>query len=113
VVQLLLRLTIPPGGAKDIVEALRSVMLTARLERDCIRAQILRDIDVPEVISYVEEWPLQGDLENRVRSGPFGRILSLMEASASPPSIEFRTVFEVRGLDYVAAVRNELSVDAF
>lgn len=113
VVQLLLRLTLPPVGAKDIVEALRSVMLPARMERGCIRAQILRDIDVPEVISYVEEWPLQENLETRVRSGPFAGILSLMEASASPPSIEFRTVSEVRGLDYVAAIRNGSSLDAF
>jgi quinol monooxygenase YgiN len=105
VIQLLLRLTLPPVGAKDVLIALRSVMLPARLERGCVHAQILRDVDVPEVISYVEEWPRQEDLERRVRSGPFGHLLTLMEASASPPSIEIRTVSDVRGLEYIACVR--------
>ena len=104
-IQLLLRLTLRPVGAKDVLIALRSVMLPARLERGCVHAQILRDVDVPEVISYVEEWPRQEDLERRVRSGPFGHVLTLMEASASLPSIEIRTVTDVRGLEYIAAVR--------
>jgi quinol monooxygenase YgiN len=98
-------MTSPPGGAKDVVEALRSVMLPARLERSCIRAQILRDIDAPEVINYVEDWPELGDVERRIGSGPFAHLLALMEASPAPPSIEFRVVSEVRGLEYVAAVR--------
>jgi len=88
-----------------MVEALRSVMLPARLERNCIRAHILRDVDVPEVINYIEEWPGLDDIERRIRSGPFAHLLALMEASPVPPSIEFRVVAEVRGLEYVAAVR--------
>lgn len=104
-VQLLLRITLSPGGEKCILEGLRSVMLPARLERGCARAQILRDVDEPESISYVEEWPRQEDLRERIDSGPFSHLLSLMEASPSAPSIEFRTVSEVRGLDFVAAVR--------
>jgi len=101
-------MTFPPGGAKDMVEALRSVMLPARLERRCIRAQILRDIDAPEVINYVEEWSTPEDVERRIRSGSFDHLLALMEVPAVPPSIEFRTVTRVRGLEYVAAVRLQL-----
>jgi quinol monooxygenase YgiN len=105
VVQLLLTLTLPPANAGETVEALRSVMLPARLERRCGRAQILRDIDSPEVITYVEEWPSDADVESRIRSGPFARLLALMEAAPSPPRVEFRTVTATHGLDYVARVR--------
>lgn len=89
-----------------MIEALRSVMLPARLERGCSRAQILRDVDVPEVISYVEEWPRTEDLENRIRASRFGQVLALMEAAPAPPTIEFRVVSEVRGLEYVASIRS-------
>lgn len=88
-----------------MVDALRSVMLPARLERGCARAQILRDIDAPELLSYVEEWQSREEIQERIRSGPFSHLLALMEAAPSAPSIEFRDVSGVHGLDYVAAVR--------
>ena len=88
-----------------MVDALRSVMLPARLERGCTRAQILRDVDAAESIDYLEEWQSPGDLQDRIRSASFGRLLALMEASLSAPSIEFRDVSGVHGLEYVAAVR--------
>jgi quinol monooxygenase YgiN len=100
-------LTLPPHRADEMFAALRTVILPARLERGCGRAQILRDVDAPEVVSYIEEWPRQEDLEKRIRSAPFGHLLELMEACPSPPTIEFRVVTEVRGLEYVAAVRQD------
>ena len=88
-----------------MIDALRSVMLPARLERGCSRAQILRDIDAAESIDYLEEWQSPEDLRDRIRSTSFGRLLALMEAAPSAPSIEFRDVSGVHGLEYVAAVR--------
>ena len=98
-------MTLPPEGHKSIVEALRSVMLPARLERGCTRAQILRDVDAAESIDYFEEWQSPEDMQERIRSASFSRLLSLMEAAPSAPSIEFRDVSGVHGLEYVAAVR--------
>jgi quinol monooxygenase YgiN len=98
-------MTLPPGECKSVVEALRSVMLPARLERGCTRARILRDVDAAESIDYFEEWQSAEDMKARIRSPSFGQLLSLMEAAASEPSIEFRDVSGVHGLEYVAAVR--------
>jgi quinol monooxygenase YgiN len=89
-----------------MVDALRSVMLPARLERGCTRAQILRDVDAAESIDYLEEWQSPEEIQERIRSGPFSHLLALMEAAPSPPSIEFRDVSGIHGLDYVAAVRS-------
>ena len=88
-----------------MVDALRSVMLPARLERGCTRARILRDVDAADSIDYLEEWQSAEDLQERIRSASFGRLLALMEAAPSAPSLEFRDVSGVHGLEYVAAVR--------
>ena len=88
-----------------MVDALRSVMLPARLERGCARARILRDVDAAESIDYLEEWQSPEDIQERIRSASFGHLLALMEAAPSAPSIEFRDVSGVHGLEYVAAVR--------
>jgi quinol monooxygenase YgiN len=98
-------MTLPPGGEKSMVDALRSVMLPARLERGCTRAQVLTDVDAADSIDYVEEWQSPEDMQERIRSASFSRLLSLMEAAASAPSIEFRDVSGVHGLEYVAAAR--------
>lgn len=88
-----------------MVDALRSIMLSARLERGCTRAQVLWDVEAAESIDYLEEWRSPEDLQERIRSASFGRLLALMEASPVAPSIEFRDVSGVHGLEYVAAVR--------
>ncbi len=99
-------MTLPTGGHKPVVDALRSVMLPARLERGCTRAQILRDVDAGESISYLEEWRSPEDMQERIRSESFGHLLALMEAAPSAPSIEFRDVSGVYGLEYIAAARD-------
>ena len=88
-----------------MVDALRSIMLPARLERGCTRAQVLRDVESAESIDYLEEWQSPEELEERNRSASFGRLLALMEAAPSAPSLEFRDVSGIHGLEYVAAVR--------
>jgi quinol monooxygenase YgiN len=112
VIQLLLRIELPPGQERAVLIALRSIQLPARLERDCARAQILQDIDDPTMISYVEEWPRPEDLEARMRSSHFSHLLAVMEAVPSTPSLEFRVVSEVRGLAYVATVREATPIRA-
>jgi quinol monooxygenase YgiN len=109
VVQFVLTLTLSPVEAAEVLRALRAVMLSARLERRCRRAQILRDIDAPDLVCYVEEWPAREDIDSRICTGSFSHLLALMEANSSHPSIEFRIVTEVHGLEYVAVVRDSVS----
>lgn len=97
---------LPQATAKDVVDALRSVMRSVRLDSACLCAQILADPDSPEAINYVEEWPTEVALESRVGSPQFGTLLALMEAVPSPPTLEFRVIDEIRGLEFVETVRS-------
>jgi quinol monooxygenase YgiN len=105
VVQLLLRLTSRPGRLQQTVQALQAVMLPARLERGAAHTHISSDVGDGNVLCYVEEWPDVDKLNEQIRSPRFDRMLALMETAAEAPTLEFRFVSEVRGLDYVAEVR--------
>lgn len=105
-VNLLLRLNLPEPGGREVIDALRSVTRPARLDPQCITSRILRDAEDPEAVSYIEEWLSEEALVRRVRSDEFGGLLALMEAAASPPVLEFRFESTVKGLEYVAAVRD-------
>lgn len=88
-----------------MVRALTRVMVTAQLDRNCANAQIARDTEDPSVLVYVEDWADREQLERRIRTERFAELLELMEACPVAPSLELRFVSDVRGLDYVASVR--------
>ena len=80
---------------------------SARLDSRCIQACLYRDIDEPNAVCYVEDWSSTEALETEIRSDRFSSLLALMETAAEPPTLQFRLVDDLRGLDYVAEVRGE------
>ena len=104
-VQLTVRLTVTPGRSPQLVEALHMLMRQARRQGGCAAAHIAADVDEANAFWYVEDWQDVGALEGELRTERFSQLLELMEASPDPPVLEFRTITEVRGLDYVSAVR--------
>jgi quinol monooxygenase YgiN len=93
--------------ATRILDALQTLMVTTRLEPGCLGCVARQEEAGNWIVHYEEEWETEADLRRRVRSDRFTSILSLLEASIAPPDIQFDFVTTTRGLDYVAAVRQE------
>ena len=91
----------------ELLQALHSLMRPARAEKGFLTSQILLDVDDASAIRYEEWWESGEELESQVRSARFTRLLALMESATERPSLEFHSVAETRGLEYVAAVRGE------
>lgn len=106
-VQLMLRLTTPPGRLQQTIQALRSVTLPARLKCGEAFTHLAREVGDDRVLCYMEEWSDVEELNEQIRSPRFGQLLALLETLVEEPTFEFRFVSEVRGLDYVAEVRGE------
>ena len=62
----------------------------------------------PRCLYYVESWAEARDMEREVHSERFTRLLSVMEAAAKEPVLEFHFVSQRRGLDFVEEVRNRV-----
>ena len=104
-VELHLLLKAPPGRRRETLEALRTLRFPARLDRGCAAIHLFCELDDPDLLCYVEEWPECEDLIREVQSERFSRLMALMETAAERPVLEFRFVQETRGLDYVEQVR--------
>jgi quinol monooxygenase YgiN len=104
-IELLVRLTASAGRSQELIQSLRSVMRGLQVEGVCQAAHCATDADDQNLVWYREEWPQIDDFERHVRSEPFARLLSVIETAATAPVIECRVISEVRGLDYLAAVR--------
>ena len=104
-VELLVRLTAMTGRSSDLIQALRSVVRRLQFEGVCRAAHAASDVDDQNVVWYCEEWEGIDHFERHLRSKTFDRLLSVIETAATAPVIECRVVSEVRGLEYMSAVR--------
>ena len=104
-VQMHLTLMARRGCAADLVQALHSLALSVQAESTEARCAVFLEACRPESVCYVEEWPDEEGLNDRVRSGAFLRLLAVMETAVTAPTLEFRFVSATRGLDYVEQVR--------
>jgi hypothetical protein len=89
-------------SAQDLLEALRFVAVSARVEPGCQGCFAWLDPD--STVRYVEEWVTEADIRRRVRSDAFTSVLAVVEA-AQEPLVQFDFVSKTRGLDYVAEIR--------
>jgi hypothetical protein len=53
----------------------------------------------------MEAWETKDQLERHMRSGRYERVLAAMDASVQQPVLRYQTIFAVRGLEYLEAVR--------
>ena len=111
VVQLTVRLVAAPDRVDDIVRTLlRVVMLPAQQLPGCHFAQVYQRVNEPQRVDYVEEWDDLAGLRPQLSSERFGRLLELVEMAAEAPEVEFRSISETHGIDYVATQRAQLEL---
>lgn len=102
-----LRLKTSAPHRAEVVQALRSLMRSARAEKGFVAGRLSGDLDDAEAVTYEERWLTERDFEDQINSPRFTRLLALMETASEKPTLEFHFISETRGLDYVAAVRGE------
>ena len=103
--QLNLRMTVRPHHAVEAVQALRSITIAAQVERGFVASRIFQEVGNPDALCLEQDWSSEQALKSHIRSSCFTELLMLMETAPEAPVLEVRSVPEVRGLEYVEAVR--------
>ena len=80
-------------------------MLPAQAAPGFVACHLYLDADRPNGLYYVERWGTTEDLDRRIRSSEYTRLLALMESAAEPPELTLSWVTNEKGLDYLEAVR--------
>jgi quinol monooxygenase YgiN len=103
-----LTVTLPasPESAAQLVEALRFLMATTRLEPGCLGCYVWAEAD--STVHYTEEWGTEAEMKRRVRSDKFTSLLAVIESAHEPPKVQFEFITTTRGLDYVTEAREDL-----
>ena len=111
-VRLKVALAASRGHAPRLLDALRFLIGETRLEHGCVTCVAWIDHGDPgshdsTTVHYLEEWVSELDMRQRVLSDAFTSLLSVMEAAARAPHVEFDFTTARRGLDYIAEVRRQ------
>lgn len=103
--QVSLCMLVSPLAVTQAVKALRSITMTAQVERGFVASQIYQEVDRPEAITLEQNWSSEQELKSHIRSSCFTDLLMLMETAVEQPRFEVRLMTMVAGLEYVDAVR--------
>ena len=90
--------------AFELLETLRFLMTTTRLEQGCLDCAAWAERDC--TVHYGESWATEPDARRRIKSTGFTSLLGVMECATAPPLVRFDFVAETRGLDFVEEVRS-------
>lgn len=102
-VRLTVSLSAPARRTQGLLDALRYISSTIRVEEGCLGCAVWTGPD--STIQYVEEWATEQEMRRYLCSDLFTSLLAVIESAHAPPTVRFDFVTETRGLDYVAEVR--------
>ena len=103
--QLNLRMRVRPHHEIEAVQALRSIMIAAQVERGFLASRIYQEAGHPESLCLEQDWSSELALKSHIRSSSFTDLLMLMETLPEAPVLEVLSVTSKLGLEYVEAVR--------
>jgi quinol monooxygenase YgiN len=94
-----------PEKREELRRALSSLSGPTEAEPGCASWRLYQPLADPSVVRVESHWETQSDFFRHIRSDAYKKLLVLMELGCEPPTVEFYTVSELRGLNLVKAAR--------
>jgi quinol monooxygenase YgiN len=103
-IQASLRIVAPERKREEILGVLSCLKGPTEVSRGCRGCRIVQDVEDENVLTYIVKWETQEDLEEHLRSERFRRLLPYIEMSREPPEVDFSTIDQVRGIEFMVEV---------
>jgi quinol monooxygenase YgiN len=99
------RIVVTQPKREQVRRALTAWAGPAEVEPGCLGSRILQEGTETQAICYEARWSTQEDLLRHLRSEHYKRLLALMDLGTEPPLVEFHTVADTKGLDFIERTR--------
>ncbi len=80
---------------------LRSLIGPTRVETGCMSCHLYQDVNDQKVITWMEQWSTQDNLNRHLRTPQYKRILATLDMSDVQPEVRFDTVVETKGMQLI------------
>ncbi len=95
---------------QEILDILRSMEGQTRAQHGCMDCGIYEEYGESQSILYMEQWSLEEELQNHIRSNLYRRVLAAMELAIEPPIYCIHMVSETKGLELIESLRTSRPV---
>jgi len=102
----LLRISVPPGKREEFANTVVSLVDPIAVQPGCLGFRVFQTWPQRDGLLIEARWENQEYLVRYLQSQIYKRLLLLAELGSAPPSVEFFTVVEFRGLDLVEGARS-------
>lgn len=68
---------------------------------ECRACRVVQYAEDKNAFTYIVTWEPQEDLEEHLCSDRFRRLLPYIEMSLEPPEVDFSTIDQVRGIEFM------------
>ncbi len=102
-INAILKFPVANGNKTDVIRALRCLIEPTQVARGCISCRLYRDVNEPDVLTWVEQWQTREDLDRHISSPQYKKLLAALEMCTAPPDVRFDTVVETEGLTLIEA----------
>jgi len=100
-----LRILTAPQSRATVVRTLTAQLGPTRVQPGCHQCDLYQDVADAAVITLVEQWESQAELDLRLGSEEYRAVLGALELSQEQPEMHFDTVTRRGGLEVVVAAR--------
>lgn len=112
-IELRLYLRTPAKRTLALRVALQALERQAQLQRGCLETHLFMESRDHRSLCYTEAWDTEENLGLMLCSEHFTRLAELMETAAEPPTLDFRTIDAIRGLEFAQQARHSHKENAF
>jgi quinol monooxygenase YgiN len=105
VVRLSIGFTAPRRTSEQLARAMRVLTVATRVEAGCLSCRLWTDLTDDCDVHYEERWRNEDAMRRRILSEGFTKLLEVLEASPTRPTIEFDFVSRHLGLEYIESIR--------
>jgi len=102
-IQASFRIVAPEGKREEILDVLLCLKGPTEVAKGCRGCQVLQDAEDSRVLTYLVQWETEREVEEHLRCERFRRLLPYIEMSVEPPKVDFSTIDQIRGIEFLVA----------
>ena len=106
-IEATIKMMVMPEKRAELLQTLRSMIEEIQKEKGCMSCKFYQDVDNENIISLIEEWKTQEELDIHMKSDMFGALIGAKSLLVEPSKINIKAVSYTAGMEAVKKVREE------